>query len=540
MAEYVIGKYIRLSQADRDLITKREKSESESISHQRDLLQNFINSHGEFQNCKQMEFFDDGYSGTNFERPAFEKMIEKVKQSEINCIIVKDFSRFGRNYIELGDYLERIFPYLGIRFISVNDGYDSADYKGTTGGLDVVMKNIVYDYYSKDLSVKVSTAKRHKMKQGEYLGGHVPYGLKKHDTIKNKLAIDEEVADIIREIFGYAIDGISQTEIARILNDKGYETPGAYYRRKHPGSRKFSNTSLLSTWTVINVRAILRQEMYYGATVGHKREKVAVNSKVTRQVPKEEQIIVEGMHEAIISKETFLQAQKIFKTGYKKKTEGYCDYPLKGKVRCGCCKRAMTHRFKKVGRKDYAYFRCVYSMYQNGANCCKHYTKESVVNETILQSIKRMVELSDKVAEGLKLKKEESKTNATELIKQIAALQQKLEKCNSEKFANIDDFMAGNLKKELYQKRRSELTELAGQLESSITKKEQELQDVQLAENKELEIELQKIGGYADVNELDKRMVQDFIDVVYVYDPEHVEIVWEFSDELKELLLDDM
>lgn len=183
MSEYVIGKYIRLSQADRDTFTKEGKTESESISHQRELLQNFIQSHADLKHCRQLEFFDDGYSGTNFERPSFEKMMEKVKKGEINCIIVKDFSRFGRDYIELGDYLERIFPYLGVRFISVNDGYDSADYKGTTGGLDVVMKNIVYDYYSKDLSVKVSTAKYHKMKRGEYIGGHVPYGLKKHETM---------------------------------------------------------------------------------------------------------------------------------------------------------------------------------------------------------------------------------------------------------------------------------------------------------------------------------------------------------------------
>ena len=454
MAEYVIGKYIRLSLTDRDLISRKEKSESESISHQRDLLQSFINAHKELKDCKQMEFFDDGYSGTNFERPAFEQMMELVKQGEINCIVVKDFSRFGRNYIELGDYLERIFPYLGVRFLSVNDGYDSADYKGTTGGLDVVMKNIVYDYYSKDLSVKVSTAKRHKMKHGEYLGGHVPYGLKKHDTIKNRLTIDEEAAEIVREIFGYAVDGIGQTEIARILNEKGYETPGAYYRRKNPGTKKFANASSLSSWTVTNVRAILKQEMYYGATVGHKREKIAVNSKVTRAVPKEEQIIVEGMHDAIISKETFLKAQGIFRTGYKKKREGSYDYPLQGKVKCGSCKRAMQYKSGKVRGKDYNYFGCLHSTYQDGSNCSKRYIKENVLNDIVFQSVKQMVAISEKAAEIVRQKKEECKSGTAVLVKELAELQQKLEKCNSEKFANIDSFMAGNLKKEIYQKRR--------------------------------------------------------------------------------------
>ena len=154
-----------------------------------------------------------------------------------------DFSRFGRDYIELGDYMERIFPFLGVRFISVNDHYDSKDYKGTTGGLDVVMKNIVYDFYSKDLSVKVRTAKRSKMKQGKYIGGHVPFGLKKHDTIKGKLTIDEEAAETVRKIFEYALEGMNSSSIARKLNEKGLETPGQYYRRNNPDHKNFKNQS---------------------------------------------------------------------------------------------------------------------------------------------------------------------------------------------------------------------------------------------------------------------------------------------------------
>ena len=172
MSKIVIGKYIRLSQEDRDL--GDDKAVSNSILHQKDLIQNYIKNNPELAGCPQYEFFDDGYTGRNFERPAFEKLLEKIRAGEINCVIVKDFSRFGRDYIELGDYLERIFPFLGVRFISVNDGYDSNDYKGTTGGLDVVMKNIVYDYYSKDLSVKVTTAKKQKMKKANTLEGIYP------------------------------------------------------------------------------------------------------------------------------------------------------------------------------------------------------------------------------------------------------------------------------------------------------------------------------------------------------------------------------
>ena len=168
MAKYSIGIYIRLSLADIDLSRKEGKTESESITNQRALINRYLDKHEEFEECPREEFFDDGYSGTNFARPSFEKMMEKVKKGKINLIAVKDFSRFGRDYIELGDYLERIFPFLGVRFISVNDSYDSDDYKGTTGGMDVVLKNIVYDYYSKDLSDKVTTSKYAIMKRGVY------------------------------------------------------------------------------------------------------------------------------------------------------------------------------------------------------------------------------------------------------------------------------------------------------------------------------------------------------------------------------------
>lgn len=255
---------------------KENKSESESISHQKSLIQNFIDANEELSGSEQYEFFDDGYSGTNFERPAFEKLISKIKKGEINCIIVKDFSRFGRDYIELGDYLERIFPFLGVRFISVNDHYDSADYKGTTGGLDVVMKNIVYDYYSKDLSVKVKTAKYQKMKQGKYLGGHVPYGLMRDPGDKHRLVTDPEAAAVVREIFDMAIAKMRITDIARTLNERGVETPSAYYRRKHPDSGKYAGTSDKGCWNHNNLRSILKQEMYYGAVVGHKRQSVCV------------------------------------------------------------------------------------------------------------------------------------------------------------------------------------------------------------------------------------------------------------------------
>ena len=207
MSKWVIGKYIRLSDADRDLMKKEGKTESESVSHQKALIQNFVNEKDELKDCEQYEFFDDGFSGTNFDRPSFEKLIEQIKKGKINCVIVKDFSRFGRDYIELGDYLERIFPFMGVRFISINDHYDSLDYKGTTGGLDVVFRREFYyllqEAVEKELiSVIISTHVTEDLdKVADYVAFIEGGKLKFYET---KEELCERYRDYLQELHGEA------------------------------------------------------------------------------------------------------------------------------------------------------------------------------------------------------------------------------------------------------------------------------------------------------------------------------------------------
>ena len=484
MGKWVIGKYIRLSQADRDLMVKENKAESESISHQKALIQNFISGDPELAECEQYEFFDDGYSGTNFERPSFERLLEKIKNGAINCVIVKDFSRFGRDYIELGDYLERIFPFLGVRFISINDHYDSQDYKGTTGGLDVVMKNIVYDYYSKDLSVKVTTAKRAKMKRGEYIGGHVPYGLK-----------------------------------------------------KDPEKKKFENTSELACWNHNSVRRILKQEMYYGAVVGHKREGIGVGWKHSVAVPKEEQVIVENKHPGIITKEEFIKAQKIFRENRATKRVTEKDYPLWRKVKCGTCGRAMPFKDRIIRGRPYRYFACPHAQVQVGENgCSKEYIREDVLNGVVWESIKTLLAAADEAKEQVKQKQKEADQTNTKLVKKLAKLQKDREKCDAERFANVDQFMAGTLDKEVYQSRRADLTRKADRLDAEIAELEAKYHEAEVIQDDGVQNALEMLDMFSDTTELDQDIVGALIEKVLVYAPRHVEIRWKFSDEVMKLL----
>ena len=331
--DYTIGIYIRLSMADEDT-GSGSKAESDSIGNQRMLINHYLDNHPTLSKYPRLEFADDGYTGTNFHRPQFSAMMEKVRHGEINLICVKDFSRFSRDYIETGNYLECTFPFMGVRFISINDGYDSDDYKGTTGGLEVVMRSIIYAAYSKDLSVKTTTAKIQMMKQGKYVGGYAPYGYVLHPEIRNKLKLDPEAAEVVRRVFNEALKGRNTSQIALSLNDDNIPTPGQYFKGKHPDKKKYSRMSEKISWTASMVYKILTSYVYTGATVGHKRKSGGVGSRKTISQKKEDWIIVEGMHEAIVSKEEFELAQAVIRGGEKNPKRNLRYYPLKGLV-CG-------------------------------------------------------------------------------------------------------------------------------------------------------------------------------------------------------------
>ena len=352
--EYTIGIYIRLSMADEDT-GYGSKAESDSISNQRMLINRYLDNHPTLSKCPRLEFADDGYTGTNFRRPQFTAMMEKVKGGEINLICVKDFSRFSRDYIETGNYLECTFPFMGVRFISINDGYDSDDYKGTTGGLEVVMRSIIYAAYSKDLSVKTTTAKIQLMKQGKYVGGYAPYGYILHPTKRNTLAVDPDAAKVVRRIFDEALAGNNTSLIAEMLNDESVPTPGQYFRSKFPDKKKFSRMSEKVSWTAAMVYNLIINPVYKGTLVSRKYKSAGVGSR--KRIPSEP-IIVDGTHEAIVSSDEFEKAQTVIRSGERNPMRNQTLFPLKGLVRCGNCKRVLSRR--KLKDKGY-FFSCTHS-----------------------------------------------------------------------------------------------------------------------------------------------------------------------------------
>lgn len=338
--EISVGLYIRLSKEDSG------KHNQNTVENQKALLEDFVRSKADMKVFDV--YIDNGFSGTNFERPAFQKMMEDAKSGKINCIIVKDLSRFGRSYLEIGNYLEKIFPFLNIRFISVTDHFDtfaaasSESGRPLTNGLEIPLKNIINEVYAKDISRKVGSAIEIKKKEGRYGGGVAPYGYRKSKTVKGKYEVDEEAAKVVRYIFGLRSEGYGYCSIVKILNEKEIKSPSAYrYEKGIVKNEKLRDV----LWKAYAIEDMLRDEVYLGNMVRGKTHSAMHKGEKRHPVPREEWIVVPGMHKPIVSKELFDAVQAVNEKRaqeHKKKLEKAKENPkrdnvFKGKIFCGDC-----------------------------------------------------------------------------------------------------------------------------------------------------------------------------------------------------------
>jgi DNA invertase Pin-like site-specific DNA recombinase/DNA-directed RNA polymerase subunit M/transcription elongation factor TFIIS len=335
-----IAIYLRISVLEKGNLGHTE----DTINSQRNFIKSFIFNDQELKKANIEEFIDEGYSGSTTSRPGLDKLLLKIKQGKVNCIIVKDMSRFMRNYIEMGDYLENIFPFMGIRFIAINDGYDSSNEIKNGTELDIQFKNLLNDYYSRDISEKMTTALLVAKKQGKYTSGTPPYGYLKDTEDNYKLVIDERVADNVRYIFQLLLEGHTLNETAKILNSEGVITARAR-RKEIKGYDAYANrweSNVEDTiWSHSMVRRIANNEVYTGTFVFNKSTKSKLDGGKVTYHPKEEWIRVYDNHEALISKETFDEVEGLLKSRHRKsfgvKKKKYQNSPLATFVRCNKC-----------------------------------------------------------------------------------------------------------------------------------------------------------------------------------------------------------
>ena len=328
ISNFKVAIYIRLSREDGD------KQESESIGNQRDIIMRYIK-----ENNLQFidEYVDDGVSGTTFERQGFQKMISDIEQKRINMVITKDLSRLGREYIQTGYYLENYFPEHMVRYVAINDGIDT--FSNSTSNDVTPFKSIMNDMYAKDISKKVRSVIKEKQKKGEYMCTVPPYGYKKDISQKNHLAIDENVAYIVRDIFKMYLDGNSVYKIRDYLNNRNIQSPSGYAK----------NLTETKKWNSVTILNILANKAYIGTTVSNKRTNISYKSKRRIKVPEKEYIITENTHEAIIDKEDFERVQFLLaKKSINKKNKH--EYLFRGLIKCKTC-----HSNLEIGAKLTAY-----------------------------------------------------------------------------------------------------------------------------------------------------------------------------------------
>ena len=523
MTDQRVGIYIRLSLADGD-----GKAESDSIGNQRELIHQFLDRHPQLKTAPRTEFVDDGYTGTNTDRPQFQALMKELRTGAINVMVTKDFSRCHRDYTQMGNYLECVFPFLGVRYISVNDGYDSDDYKGVTSGMDVVLRNIIYEAYSKDLSVKTTTAKIIMMKQGKYIGSFAPYGFQFHPTVRNRLAIDEESAVVVRRIFDMTLQGMGSSAIARRLNSEGILTPGAYFRQKNPGSNRFRKASEKNGWTAAAVLNILHQYEYTGALVGRKRYKASLHEKRTVPQDKADWIIYEGAHDAIISKADFDRVQEIIRQRSIPSRGTPNSYPLKGLLKCGNCHRTLSRVHSSAG---YYYYRCTKSRTDEASDCPKgklfsEKEIEGIVFRAIMQMLAVCQEQKKQKSSLMLTRKERIAACVAELQK----LGQQQERYKQEKFRAYENYSGGGLAKEAYLKQRAEIDGRLTAIQARRDEKEQLLAELERLDFQDKAQEDDVFTSYAGATELTAELAGTFIKEVLVSSPTEIEIVWKFRD----------
>lgn len=387
-AWYRAGIYLRLSREDVYSEGKRSgrtgrRCESDSIGSQRELCQAFVRRQGDMEVCDT--YIDDGWSGTNFERPEFKRMMEDIRAGKIDCVVVKDLSRFGRDYIEAGRLIQKTFPALNVRFIAVTDRYDSLTAGYNETALVLPVKNFVNDAYCKDISDKVKSHQRVRRENGEFIGAFAVYGYQKDPEDRNHLVPDEKAAEVVRQIFRWRSLGVSATAIAEKLNAAKVLSPLEYKRAR--GERYASGfaADAPARWSAVAVRRILTNEIYTGTLEQGKTEKISFKIDRYRQKPKEEWARVEQAHEAVVSRREFDCVRRLMETDCRAESGGERAHMFSGLLFCGDCGAPMVRRRIRSGGREYSSFIC--SSSNKGRGCTRHSIPEENLKAAVLEEI---------------------------------------------------------------------------------------------------------------------------------------------------------
>lgn len=485
--------YLRLSVED-----YQKKEESESIHNQRAYIRNYLKEQKDLMEYEVSEYVDDGFSGTGSNRPAYQRLLDDLKNNQISTIVVKDMSRFSRDYIEMGNYLENIFPFMGIRFISINDAYDSQKEGSNGTKIDTQFKSLLYDFYSKELSQKMRSISQELKSQGKNTNGLAPFGYLRDPKDKYHILVDEKTAFIVKEAFELILQGYSCRKIARIFNEKGYITGSE--RKEELGLISYKNNFKTGTevkkrmWQGATISRMTGREIYTGDYVYNRIKDSKMGGRKSKTLPKEEWKKVPNTHEAIISREVFNKVQEIkqqnieesFNKDSKKKYFGVFE----GKLFCKECGRKLLyredHQKTKNGISTYRKYYCEFCK----ANQKSNIVKEKKLEELFLDKIKNIPVKVDR--ESVKTSISERDNISCELIDINLTLQKQYEK-----------YKKKELQKEKYLEEKQKLLLKKQKLENELEKASRVTA-------------VKKVSNSADTLEVTKGLVDTMVEKIMV------------------------
>lgn len=525
--QYQTAIYIRISKED----AEKEAYDSVSIVNQRNQINAFISKeHPEFQVYK--EYVDDGYTGINFDRPAIKQLLEDIKLKKINCIVVKDLSRFGRNYIETGRYIEQIFPFLGVRFISINDNYDSVSLNQENGFL-IPFKNLINDAYVRDISLKRKSQVAIRYKHGDFIGAFPVYGYLRSETDKHKLVIDPYAAQVVKDIFKWKIEGHSNQAIADKLNAMGVLSPYEYKKSLGWAYATSFKAGDVAKWSPQTVRRILHNQKYIGHMVQGMEGKPNYKVKKKLQKPESEWIIVEDTHEPIISKEDFQLVKRLMGADTRTSPNRKEIYLFSGLLKCGSCQKSMVRKPQKA----YVYYVC--RSHKRSTQLCamNGMINEEKLKQCVLHMIQKQMDTLMVVDDLLNYiyQLPLSKGEIQKVDMRLKKKQDEYAYYSQLEMGLYEDYKSGVLSQENFQMLQKKYKGRIAEIRKTLSELDRELESM-MNQNEISSKWIQDFMKYGKISELNRSVVISLIKEIIIYNKNTIEIHFTFQSEFETAL----
>lgn len=517
--------YYRLS---KEAEKKTADNESDSISNQRKLVHAFLEHNPNITLVG--EEYDDGYTGTNYERPGFRAILARVHAGEANCVIVKDLSRLGREYIETGKYLEKIFPELGVRFIAINDDVDS---ENSSSGDDLIIpiKNIMNESYCRELSKKLRRQFRIQRGNGEFLGAFASYGYMKSPEDKHKLVVDEYAAEIVKSIFSLKVKGMNQQAIANFLNENGILAPSEYKKSQGFRYKTGFQSNSAGKWSAVTIRGILTNPIYIGTLVQGKRGTPNYKIKKVRIRRPEDWVVVEKNHDAIIDPLVFSTVQKMLSRDTRTSPSEETVFPLAGVLFCGDCKGSMCRRSVTRSGKKFYYYVC--GTNKHGRGCSSHNFEQKKLETIVLHAINNQVRIVVEMDQLLREinQKELSSVRIKRLDLLIAQKEKDIDGYQEFRMKLYEALKDELIDRSEYERMRQKYAQMIEEAEAGLKRLLTERQMTLSNEYKD-DGWIAQFLKFNGIQELTREAVVSLIDRVEVYKDKQIRIVFNYRDEI--------